>query len=252
MVHRDKLEAYLNECLAVSDISDYSPNGLQVEGRGQIRRLVTGVSACAALIEKARAQGADAILVHHGYFWKGEESRIVGYKARRLRMLLCSDISLFAYHLPLDVHSSLGNNAALGRLLELRTDNRYAVNGVPNLLWLGSPQQELTANELSQRLESALDQAPLHISGGPELIRHIAWCSGGAERLIEQAIAHGADAFISGEIAEPIPHIAREAGIHYFAAGHHASERGGVQSLGQHLAEKFDVDHQYIEIANPA
>ncbi|BAU58531.1 Hypothetical protein YbgI [Halorhodospira halochloris] len=252
MLHRDQLEAYLNDYLSVESISDYAPNGLQVEGREEIGRLVTGVSACASLLEKAEAAKADAILVHHGYFWKGEENRIVGYKARRLRRLLCSGMNLFAYHLPLDVHLEVGNNAALGDMLELTNESRYSIKGIPDLLWFGVPGQELSANQLSQRLESVLGQAPLHVGSGPGLIRRIAWCSGGAERLIEQACAYGADAFISGEISEPIPHIAREAGIHYFAAGHHATERGGVQRLGEHIAAKFDIDHQYIEIANPA
>lgn len=252
MVQRKQLEAYLNDLLAVDNIADYSPNGLQVEGREEVRRLVTGVSASAALIEQAQAAAADAILVHHGYFWKGEESRIVGYKAKRLRLLLGAGINLFAYHLPLDIHLELGNNAALGSMLGLNVATRYSLKGVPDLLWMGYPQLEISANQLSQRLERALEQAPLHISAGPELICRIAWCTGGAERLIEQAIEHGADAFISGEISEPIPHIAREAGIHYFAAGHHATERGGVKRLGQHLASKFDIDHQYIEIPNPA
>lgn len=251
-MHRSQLEAYLNELLAVKEVSDYSPNGLQVEGGEEIGCLVTGVSASADLIEKAQAYGAEALLVHHGYFWKGEESRIVGLKARRLRMLLGSAINLFAYHLPLDIHAELGNNAALGAMLGLHVESRHTVNGVPGLLWMGSPQEEIDPDQLGRRLESALDQAPLHICAGAERIHRIAWCSGGAERLIEQAIALGADAFISGEISEPIPHIAREAGIHYFAAGHHATERGGVQRLGQHLADKFDLDHRYIEIPNPA
>ncbi|MBK1734098.1 Nif3-like dinuclear metal center hexameric protein [Halorhodospira abdelmalekii] len=252
MVHREELAAYLNETLDVHSITDYAPNGLQVEGRDEIRRLVTGVSVSQALFERAVQAEADAILVHHGFFWKGEESRIVGLKAQRLRRLLSVDLNLFAYHLPLDVHPEFGNNAGLAELLECTVEQRVTVRGIPGLLWLGRVATPVTAAALAERLAHTLGQQPVRVGAGTEPIRRIAWCSGGGERLIEEAIAHGAEAFISGELSEPITHIAREAGVHFFAAGHHATERCGVQRLGEHIAATFGIAHEYIEIPNPA
>ncbi len=252
MVHRNRLEAYLNELLAPAEYPDYAPNGLQVEGREEVATVVTGVTASAALIEAARDLGADAVIVHHGYFWKGEDPRVVGMKARRLRLLIESGINLFAYHLPLDVHPQLGNNAGLGRLLGLETDARHAAKGVPGLLWSGVLAEAEAPEAFSARLEQALGRRPVHVDGGPAALRRVAWCSGGADGLIEQAAGLGVDAFISGELSEPTTHVARERGLHYFAAGHHASERSGVQALGAHLAEVLGLDHHYIEVDNPA
>ncbi|ABM62873.1 Nif3-like dinuclear metal center hexameric protein [Halorhodospira halophila] len=252
MVHRNRLEAYLNELLTPAEYPDYAPNGLQVEGREQIATVVSGVTASAALIEAARDLRADAVIVHHGYFWKGEDPRVVGMKARRLRLLIEAGINLFAYHLPLDVHPKLGNNAGLARLLGLETDGRHAAKGVPGLLWSGVLSEAERADAFAARVEQALGRAPTHVDGGTTTIYRVAWCSGGADGLIDQAADLGVDAFLSGELSEPTTHVARERGIHYFAAGHHASERSGVQALGAHLAEALGVEHHYVEIENPA
>ncbi|MBK5936721.1 MAG: Nif3-like dinuclear metal center hexameric protein [Halorhodospira halophila] len=252
MVHRNRLEAYLNELLTPAEYTDYAPNGLQVEGCEEIATVVTGVTASAALVEAACDLDADALIVHHGYFWKGEDPRVVGMKARRLRRLIGAGVNLFAYHLPLDVHPELGNNAGLARLLGLQTDGRHAAKGVPGLLWSGALPGAETPVAFAARLEQALGRAPLHVDGGPAAIRRVAWCSGGADGLIDQAADLGVDAFISGELSEPTTHVARERGLHYLAAGHHATERSGVQALGSHLAEALGLDHHYVEIDNPA
>lgn len=252
MVHREALEAYLHEQLAVGECTDYAPNGLQVAGRERIETLVTGVTASAALLEAAAAAGADAVLVHHGYFWKGEDPRLVGMKGRRVRLLMEAGINLYAYHLPLDVHPELGNNAGLARLFGWEVTERRSAHGVPGLLWVGRPAAPLDPGALRRGLAEALGREPTHVAAAPERIERLAWCSGGAERLLEQAAGLGVDAYVSGEISEPTAHAARELGVHYFAAGHHATERSGVQALGAHLGEAFGINHRYIEISNPA
>lgn len=251
MAHRNRVEEYLNHLLEVERFPDYAPNGLQVEGREEIRRLATGVTASLRLLEAAAASGADAVLVHHGYFWKGEDPRVVGMKAARLRLLLQSDINLFAYHLPLDAHPELGNNAGFGRMLDLTVERTMDAGGVPGLLWLGRCPPR-SVNDLAGQLASALGRTPTYVDGGPPAVERVAWCTGGGQRFIEQAADAGAQAFISGEISEPTAHVARERGLHYFAAGHHATERAGVKALGAHLAERFDLEHFYIEVDNPA
>lgn len=251
MANLYELTDYTNQLLRAKDIADYCPNGLQVEGRAEVRRIVSGVTASLALLEAALAAEADLVLVHHGYFWKGEEPSIVGMKARRLRLLLRADVSLLAYHLPLDVHPELGNNAQLGQRLGISIEQSIDGGSAP-LIWRGRLPQPLAAEEFSSRLADLLQRQPLHVAGGPAKIHTIAWCSGAGQRFIEQAAAAGVDAFFSGEISEPTAHIARECGLHYFAAGHHATERFGVQALGEHLAMKFGLSHQFIDIGNPA
>lgn len=252
MLHRTELVDYLDGLLAASAQTDYCPNGLQMEGRTEIRHLVTGVTASQRFLESAIAAGADAVLVHHGYFWKGEPAPVVGMKAARLRMLLRHDVSLLAYHLPLDVHPRFGNNACLARQLGIEPVASVSAAGIPGLLWHGHLAEPMAAETFAQRLHQALGQAPVHVEGGPDPIRHVAWCSGGGQRFVPEAAAIGADAYFSGEISEPTTHEARELGLHYFAAGHHATERGGVQALGAHLAEHFGLTHQYIDDPNPA
>lgn len=246
-----ELVQHCDQLLEASSFRDYCPNGLQVEGRAEVRRLVTGVSASQALIEAAIEAGADALLVHHGYFWKGEDARITGMKRSRLQRLLAADVSLIAYHLPLDAHASLGNNAQLAQRLGLHTLGCSGEAGGPELLFYGEPEQPCTAAELAARIETGLQRKPLHIAGADKSLRRIAWCTGAAQSYIELALAQGADAFISGEISEPTVHVARECGIHYFAAGHHATERYGVQALGEHLAQQFGLEHRFIDIDNP-
>lgn len=246
---RAALDAYLGEFLQVRDFQDYCPNGLQVEGRAEIRRIVSGVTASAALIDAAIAAGADALLVHHGYFWRGEDARITGLRRRRIGRLIGHDLNLFAYHLPLDAHPEVGNNATLGRELGLSVTARGGDNG---LVAMAEVAAGTTLADFSASVASRLGRAPLVVDGGGQPLRRIAWCTGGAQGYFEQAIAMGADAYLSGEISEQTVHLARESGVAYIAAGHHATERYGVQALGAHLAARFGLEHRFIDIDNPA
>jgi dinuclear metal center YbgI/SA1388 family protein len=247
-----ELVDYTNALLAIGRFQDYCPNGLQVEGEPEVGLLISGVTACQDLIEAAIAAGADALLVHHGYFWKGEDPCITGMKRRRLQRLLGTQTSLLAYHLPLDAHPELGNNAQLGRVLGLETAGTFGGDDGAGLVHYAYPASAMDTATLSMRIRRALGRAPLHIPGARELIRSVGWCTGAAQSWIEAAAGRGLDAFISGEISEQTVHVARECGIHYFAAGHHATERFGVQALGNHLAERFSIGHQFIDIDNPA
>jgi dinuclear metal center YbgI/SA1388 family protein len=242
---------YTNTLLAVGRFQDYCPNGLQVEGRPEVRLLVSGVTASQALIEAAIAADADAVLVHHGYFWKGEDPCITGMKRRRLQRLLGTQTSLLAYHLPLDAHPELGNNAQLARVLGIETRGTFGGDDGTGLAHYGYPEPAMEAAALAGHIHRTLGRAPLHIPGARELIRSVGWCTGAAQSWIEAAAGQGLDAFISGEISEQTVHVARECGIHYFAAGHHATERFGVQALGNHLAERFAIAHRFIDIENP-
>ncbi|EAR21855.1 Nif3-like dinuclear metal center hexameric protein [Nitrococcus mobilis] len=251
MIQLSELVRYCDELLGTSGFHDYTPNGLQVEGRDEVARIVTGVTASMALLEQAIALGADAVLVHHGYFWKGEPLPVTGLKARRLSMLLRHGVSLIAYHLPLDTHEVFGNNAQLGKRLAFEVDGYAEAGGVPRLLAFGRLDVASTPGELADRLARLLGRAPLHVGAGPRIIRKVAWCSGAAQRFLGEAVTLGADAYISGEVSEPTTHEAREHGIHYFAAGHHATERYGVQALGEHLAAKLCLEHRFVDDPNP-
>lgn len=245
----------LDDLLQPSRFNDYCPNGLQVEGRPEVRTLVTGVTACEALIDAAIDLGADAILVHHGYFWKGERAEIVGIKRRRLAKLIQHDLSLLAYHLPLDAHPVLGNNACLAERLGLVREAALFPQDPRSVGDVGVLREPLTAEAFSQHLEAALGRRPLHIpgSGGDQaLIRRVAWCTGGAQGFMDQAITQGVDAYLSGEISEPTVHAARESGVHYWALGHHASERYGVQAVGEWCARELGLTHHFVDIDNPA
>ncbi|MEK9721543.1 MAG: Nif3-like dinuclear metal center hexameric protein, partial [Quisquiliibacterium sp.] len=239
--------AYLDELLEAARFSDYCPNGLQVEGKPRIRRVVTGVTASAALVKAAVRTGADALLVHHGYFWRGEDPRLLGTRRERIRLLLQNDLNLFAYHLPLDAHPELGNNAQLARMLGWTVDERFGKDG---LGFVSNLARSMTPAALQARLRRRLGRAPLAVGKPPGRISRVAWCTGAAQDLIEQAHDQGAQAFISGEISERITHFAREAGMIYLAAGHHATERFGVQALGEHLAREFGIEHIYIDDPN--
>lgn len=251
MVDRDELITYLDTFLESGAYQDYAPNGLQVAGRQEIATLVSGVTASQALIEAAIEARADALLVHHGWFWRGEAPCIVGIKQRRLKRLLCADLNLIAYHLPLDGHPELGNNARLGALLGIDVAGRFGSGPGGGLACHGTLEAPLTAAAVGERLAQRLGRSPLLLPGGTHAIRRIGWCSGAAQDTLEQAAVLGLDAFISGEASERTAHLARELGIHYFAAGHHATERYGVAALGDHLAGKFGLTHRFVDIDNP-
>ncbi|NNG13214.1 MAG: Nif3-like dinuclear metal center hexameric protein [Halobacteria archaeon] len=246
-----ELTHHADQLLDIGRFQDYCPNGLQVEGRSEVQLLVSGVTASLGLIDAAIESGADAILVHHGYFWKGEDPRITGMKRQRLQRLLGSDISLLSYHLPLDAHAELGNNAQLARVLGLQSAGTFGADEGLQLGHYGSVERAMSGESLAQHIERCLGRAPLHIPAAGKSIRTVGRCTGAAQSYIEAAVAQGLDAFISGEISEPTVHIARECGIHYFAAGHHATERFGVQALGEYLATSFGLRHRFIDIDNP-
>lgn len=249
MVTRNDLETHLAALLQVERFQDYGPNGLQVEGCAAIRKLATGVTASLALIEAAAAWGADAIVVHHGLFWRGQDGRVVGWMQRRLRHLLAHNMNLFAYHLPLDAHAELGNNAQLAHRLGLQADARF---GEQNLGAAGPAGGLGSLDGLRAALADALGREPTVVEGDGRILRRIGWCTGGAQSYFEAAIAAGVDAFVTGEISEPQAHIARETGVAFFACGHHATERFGAAALGEHVAGTFGLEHRFIEIANPA
>jgi dinuclear metal center YbgI/SA1388 family protein len=240
---------YTGQLLQVERFRDYCPNGLQVEGRAEIGTIVSGVSASMALIEAAEGLGADLVLVHHGYFWKSEDQRIVGIKRSRLKFLLERNINLVGYHLPLDAHEELGNNARLASVLGFEIEGWFAEQSVAAY---GRLPQPMSLAELGLGISSALDREPLLIGDMQKSIRRIAWCSGAAQDFLREAVDLGVDAFLSGEVSEHTVHLARESGVTFIAAGHHATERYGVQALGEHLAQRFGIHHQYIEIPNPA
>jgi dinuclear metal center YbgI/SA1388 family protein len=247
-MQRKQLIEYIGQLLDINAFSDYAPNGLQVEGRPEINKIVGGVTACQALVDRAVEEGADALLVHHGYFWNGENPCVVGMKQRRLKALLASDINLLAYHLPLDAHPELGNNAQLARLLGLKVEGGFAGN--PPIGQYGELESPMSADAFAARMGEKLGREPLHIPGMGKEIRRVAWCTGAAQGYLEQASLLGVDAYISGEISEPTVHTARETGVHYYSAGHYATERYGVQALGAHLAERFSLDFQFYDIDN--
>ena len=249
---RDEGLRELEACLTPERFRDYCPNGLQVEGRSAITTLVTGVTASLALLEAALEEGADAVLVHHGLFWKGDDMRVTGPKKRRLELLLKNDINLYAYHLPLDAHPELGNNAQLGRKLGLVGTSRF---GEQELGWLGARpdgQAFVSVQALADHVGYVLNRPVSLVGKGPETIKKIAWCSGGAQSYFEAAIAAGADAFITGELSEPQAHLANECGVAYLACGHHATERYGAPAVGDHVAGLFGLEHVFIDIDNPA
>jgi len=247
----NQLVNYLNSELEIHKFKDYCPNGLQVEGKGEVHTIVTGVTACQELIDQAVAINADAILVHHGYFWKGEPEAIAGIKKQRIQTLLKYDISLIAYHLPLDCHSVWGNNVQLADVLDFEITGPIDPNDSRTPGNIGRLKQPMTAKQLSDHINVSLERAPQHIGEEDDLIETVAWCTGGAEGYMQFAINQGIDAYITGEINEPAVHNARESGTHFYAAGHHATERYGAKALGEHLAQEFQLDVHFIDIDNP-
>ena len=251
MIKLTELARYCDDLLEVDRFQDYCPNGLQVEGKPQIEHIVSGVTACQELIDAAVDRQADAILVHHGYFWRGEDARIVGIKRQRLLTLLRAGISLLAYHLPLDAHPVLGNNAQLAQRLGLSIEGQFGPEK-PAIGLYGMLAKATPATEFLTTIEQQLGRKPLHIPGEVKTIQKVAWCTGGAQSYIQDAVELGVDAYMSGEISEQTTHIARESGLHYIAAGHHATERYGAQALGEHLADHFAIKNTFVDIDNPA
>ena len=270
MIDRQTLLSELNTLLQPERFTDYGPNGLQVEGKAQIRKIVSGVTASRALIEAAIDAKADAIFVHHGLFWRGQTGVVAGWMKERLKLLLAHDVNLFAYHLPLDAHPELGNNAQVGQKLGFITPKAFERGevknfGDQNLGWMVSIEQNAlktlqnpeNPENLKKHLEKTLKR---HVAGvfidssaiNNIAIKNIAWCSGGAQSYFEAAIAAGADAFITGEMSEPQAHLARECGVSYFACGHHATERYGAPAVAEYVAAKLGIEHEFIEIDNPA
>lgn len=243
------LARYTDALLDASCIKDYCPNGMQVEGSETIGHAVCAVTASLAVVEEAARRGAGALLVHHGYFWRGEDPRLIGARGRRIKALMAADISLLAWHLPLDLHAELGNNAQFGRELGWTVSG---VGGDRGLIAYADLDADLSATAMAARLQSRLDRAPLLVGALDRPIRRVAWCTGGAQDMLDAAIDLGADAFISGEISERTTHVAREAGVIYAAAGHHASERFGIQALAAHLSAHFGLPIDFIDDPNPA
>ena len=245
---REQLADYLDRLLQPANFRDYCPNGLQVEGRPEIRRIVAGVTASQALLDAAVTRGADAVLVHHGWFWRGEDGRVTGIRRRRLGTLLAHDINLFAYHLPLDAHPELGNNAQLAARFGWQPEGRF---GEQDIGWLGRCVDGATAGSLAAALAAGLGRAPLLLGDPGRPVRRLGWCTGGAQGWFEQAIALGVDAFVSGEVSEQTTHLARESGVAYLACGHHATERYGVAALATHLVEQCGLQCEFVDIDNP-
>lgn len=242
----EEAQRYLN----AARIADYCPNGLQVEGRPQVRRIVSGVTASQALVDAAVAAEADVLLVHHGYFWKGENPCVTGIKQRRLKTLLAHDISLLAYHLPLDLHPEVGNNVQLARQLQITVEGPLVPDDPRVVGLLGSLAEPMSPRDFARHVQDVLGREPLLVEG-PELIRRVGWCTGGGQGYIDQAIAAGVDLYLSGEASEQTFHSARESGISFIAAGHHATERYGIQALGEYLARHFALEHLFIDCPNP-
>jgi len=251
MVQRSELVLLCNQLLQPQLFKDYCPNGLQVEGRSEVKKIVSGVTASRAFIEAAIAEGADTLLVHHGLFWRSQDGSVTGWMKQRLALLLTHDINLLAYHLPLDAHEQWGNNAMLGKHMGWQTLDRF---GDQQLGWLGAPIDGVTTpGSLQTSLENKLGRAAVAvIPDAARPIKRIAWCTGGAQSWFEAAIAAGADAFVTGEISEPQAHLAQETGVAFFACGHHATERYGAPAFASHVASELVLAHQFIDISNPA
>ncbi len=247
-----ELHTTINTLLRVEQFKDYAPNGLQVEGKAHVKKIISGVTACQRLIDAAVDRGADAILVHHGYFWRGEDAAIVGIKKRRIEKLLENQISLLAYHLPLDAHAQFGNNVQLGLKLGLEQTGELGRQNNHPIGLVGRLPQALSSADFGEHIAKALQRQPQIIQADAgKLIETVAWCTGAAQGFIDKAVAAGVDAYLSGEISEPTVHSARESNVHYIAAGHHATERYGVQALAEHLQTLFDIEHEFIDIDNP-
>jgi len=250
------LASWLDETLQAARFKDYCPNGMQVEGRSEVGHIITGVTASEALLRAAVERGADAVLVHHGWMWRNEDRRVIGTRRTRMALTLKNDLNLYAYHLPLDAHPTLGNNAQLARVLGLsparRDDGAPLTCGQDGLIWLGEASGLTTLGQLGERVAQRLGRPPLVVGDPDQPLTTIAWCTGGAQGMMGDAVDAGASVYITGEVSESTVHLARETGVGFIAAGHHATERYGVQALGQAVAERFGVKVEFVDIDNPA
>lgn len=251
MITRSALADFLNDYLDCAAYRDYAPNGLQIEGRATIQRICTAVTASQEVIERAIDWRADALIVHHGYFWRGEDAVITGMRRARIAAIVKHDLNLFAYHLPLDGHPVLGNNACIAERLQIQDKAMHPVANIPNLLWTGNLPKPLSSKQFSQHMTTIFQQTPQHIAGSDKKIQSIAFCSGAAQDYIVDAHQLGVDAYMSGEISERTYYQAKELGLHYFACGHHATERFGVQALGAYLHAQFDLTCHFLDTQNP-
>lgn len=251
MINRTLLENYLTELLLRPTIKDYCPNGLQIEGKSSIKSIITGVTACQKLIDQAVEKNADAILVHHGLFWKGDKQTITGIQKKRISKILLNNINLFAYHLPLDIHKNLGNNIQLGKLLNLSKFRELNTNTDINYGLIGELNNELTLVELENLISRKLNRKTLTIKANNKKIKSIGICTGAGQDFIQSASDANLDIFISGEVSERTTHLAIENGINYISAGHHATERYGIKALGEKLSTEFNLKHEFIDIDNP-
>lgn len=255
-MQRAELLSWLEKTLQPSRFADYCPNGLQVEGKPTINKLITGVTASQALLDRAVSEHADAVLVHHGWFWRGEDPTIRGTRKQRITTALANDLNVLAYHLPLDAHPVFGNNAQLGAVLGLEPERDAQGNpvtgGAKDLIWFGHPKNEVTLAQFVANVGDALKRSPVFVGYPDRPCNRVAWCTGGAQGMFEAAIEAGVDAYITGEISEPNAHLARESGVAFISAGHHATERYGVKALGEAIALEFGVDVLFFDIDNPA
>lgn len=250
------LASWLDDTLQAARFKDYCPNGMQVEGRSEVGHIITGVTASEALLRAAVERGADAVLVHHGWMWRNEDRRVIGTRRTRMALTLKNDLNLYAYHLPLDAHPTLGNNAQLARVLGLsaarRDDGAPLTCGQDGLIWLGEASGLTTLGQLGERVAQRLGRPPLVVGDPDQPLATVAWCTGGAQGMMADAVDAGASVYITGEVSESTVHLARETGVGFIAAGHHATERYGVQALGQAVAERFGVKVEFVDIDNPA
>ena len=254
-INTSELSAWLDETLQPQRFRDYCPNGLQVEGKPAIRHIITGVTASRALLEEAIRRNADAILVHHGWFWKNEDARIVGTKRERIALAIKHDLNVFGYHLPLDAHPELGNNAQLAKILGLTPDRDSEGNprtcGPESLIWLGKCQPGMTLQKLSDHIGRTLGRTPTVLGQPDQSVERIAWCTGGAQDWMEHVLQTGAQAYLTGEVSEPNFHLANETGVGFIAAGHHATERFGVKAVGEAIAKQFGIQVDFVDLTNP-
>ena len=254
-VSTNDLHHWLNTILQPQRFRDYCPNGLQLEGKPKIRHIITGVTASQALIDAAVERGADAILVHHGWFWKNEDPCIRGPKRKRIAQAIANDLNVFAYHLPLDAHPELGNNAQLGKVLgftpERTPEGEPLRCGPDDLIWIGTVPDGTTLQSLSQKTHNSLHRMPLFVGNPQQTVKRIAWCTGGAQGMMEAAIAAGADVYLTGEASEQNYHLAHETDTGFIAAGHHATERYGVKALGEAIANAFGIQVDFLDLDNP-